>query len=368
MVVAVGLAALLSRGWRIAMLHTVPLGAIFLVWWFGMSDHTDAGGHSLGRTVTFVRIGVGSTFSALGQVRGATLVVAVLLVAGLWIAWGNLRGAELRGRAATSFALLVGSIVFLLITGWGRSVYGLGVATRFSVERAGGSRYLDVVAAMILPALAVAVDALVRRWRLLAPVLLVLVLVGVGGNIQVMADQHQAVGSLLTEYRRALVAVPRLPRAKQLPRAQQPEPHYTMGVTIGWLIDQRRAGKLPAPDPPLSPTERVTELLIVAMAPAPPVFTPRECVPLTEPVTREFAQSDVILVKGRANVVYVPASGPDSNPVPFGARLFPKDRPLVNTPVHLVAGPMVLRISPADPGVPTSLCVARIGIKPKAAG
>ena len=33
MVIVVGIAMLLRRGWRIALLHTAPLGAAYLLWW-----------------------------------------------------------------------------------------------------------------------------------------------------------------------------------------------------------------------------------------------------------------------------------------------------------------------------------------------
>ena len=33
MVVVVGLAVLFTRGWRLAVLHTLPLGAVYVVWW-----------------------------------------------------------------------------------------------------------------------------------------------------------------------------------------------------------------------------------------------------------------------------------------------------------------------------------------------
>src|SRR6185369_9091996 len=37
MVVVVGLATLLRRGWRIAVLHTVPLAAVYGAWWLAAS-------------------------------------------------------------------------------------------------------------------------------------------------------------------------------------------------------------------------------------------------------------------------------------------------------------------------------------------
>jgi hypothetical protein len=51
---------------------------------------------------------------------------------------------------------------------------------------------MHVVAALSLPAIAVAADALVRRWRVIAPVAVALLLVGIPGNVEALADQQFA--------------------------------------------------------------------------------------------------------------------------------------------------------------------------------
>src|SRR4029453_10390601 len=74
----------------------------------------------------------------------------------------------LRGRAALPLALLGGAVTFLVITGLYRSGRENGLALvleGFGPERARAPRYLHIVAALTLPAIALAADALVRRWR-----------------------------------------------------------------------------------------------------------------------------------------------------------------------------------------------------------
>ena len=107
----------------------------------------------------------------------------------------------MRGRAAAPVALLAGGIVFLVTSGLGR-------ATSFGPDFARSSRYVYFVAALVLPALAVAAEAVGQRWRILAPVVVVLLLIGIPGNLDVLADyqplrQANPLPSLAQSNRRA---------------------------------------------------------------------------------------------------------------------------------------------------------------------
>ena len=64
MVIVVGLATLVRRGWRAAALHTVPLAAVFLAWWImlGRQDQTEGGGVRLGQMARFVTTGMRADF------------------------------------------------------------------------------------------------------------------------------------------------------------------------------------------------------------------------------------------------------------------------------------------------------------------
>jgi hypothetical protein len=184
MVVVVGLAMLLRRGWRVALLHTAPLAAIYCAWWlaeargvYGATRTT----YDLWAIARFVGTGIGSTFAALGQLPGAGIALGLLLVVGLVAAWQGLDRATLRKRAAVPGALLVGVPVFFVITGVGRiSAWGIAFASQ--------GRYLHVAAALSLPAVAVAADAVTRRWRVAVPLVMALLLVGIPGNVEALAD------------------------------------------------------------------------------------------------------------------------------------------------------------------------------------
>jgi hypothetical protein len=182
MTIVVGLAMLPRRGWRIALFHTAPLGAVYAIWW--LTEARDAyvsPGGDLGSVARFVTIGIGAAFDAMGQLPGAGIALGVLLAVGLVLAWRGLDRVDVRRRAAAPAALLAGGIFFLVISGLGR-------ATSFGPEFARSSRYVYLVAALVLPALAVAAEAVIQRWRILAPAVVLLLLIGIPGNLDVLAD------------------------------------------------------------------------------------------------------------------------------------------------------------------------------------
>ncbi|MGH8984169.1 MAG: hypothetical protein ACRDY6_09900 [Acidimicrobiia bacterium] len=186
MTIVIGLAMLIRRGWRVALFHTAPLGLVFVLWWVTTARYYyNARRGTLGDVARFVATGIGATFDAMGQLPGAGIVLGVFLVVGLALAWHGLDRVELRRRAAVPGALLVGTIVFLVISGLDRASTGLGP----SIARSG--RYLHLVAALSLPAVAVAADAVARRWRMLAPAVLVVLLIGIPGNLHILARERQ---------------------------------------------------------------------------------------------------------------------------------------------------------------------------------
>jgi hypothetical protein len=71
MTVVVGLATLFRRGWRIAALHTAPLGVIYVVWWVavGRNGYQGTDRPSIRQLASFVRLGIDATFEAMGSCR-----------------------------------------------------------------------------------------------------------------------------------------------------------------------------------------------------------------------------------------------------------------------------------------------------------
>lgn len=192
MVIVVGLAVLLRRGWRLAVLHTAPLAVVYVIWWFAVGRDSYTATDPVGSTVVrFVGTGIGAAFDSLGQVPGVGILLGVLVLVGLWLAWSRLPFEDLRRRASVPGAMLVGAVTFLAIAGLGR-------AAAWGPEFARSGRYQHVVAALTLPAVAVAADALVRRWRVAVPIVAVLLVIGIPGNVEALADYpvppHEAPG------------------------------------------------------------------------------------------------------------------------------------------------------------------------------
>jgi hypothetical protein len=312
MVITVGIAMLIARGWRVALLHTVPLAGVYLVWFaiIGHEGYKDRHA-SLINVARFVRLIVAATFGALGHFRGVGIVLAVLLLVGLFVAWRPLPRPELRRRAAAPLGLLVGALALLCITGYGRA----GHAT-FQEK----SRYLHLVTAMMLPALAVAADAVMRRWRVLAPVVVVVLLVGVPGNINVIVNyMHKPIVANQLEYRQMMLSLPRVPVAKQVTRSATPDLQLAHFVTIGWLLDGVDNGRIPKPAH-ISPADEAVDTLRLSLGQAPGHLTFGEpCTNLatTSPVFHlEPGQSILVrAISGTAEIT--PASIGSDQTYPF---------------------------------------------------
>jgi hypothetical protein len=135
--------------------------------------------------------------------------------------------------------LLISALALLCITGYGRA--GL---SSFREK----SRYLHLVTAMILPAFAVAADALMRRWRALTIVVVIVLLIGIPGNVNVIVDyMHRGVVENQAAYKQMMLTLPRVPTAAEVPRDVVPDQLLAHFVTIGWLLDGVASGRIPKP-------------------------------------------------------------------------------------------------------------------------
>ncbi|MDH4168390.1 MAG: hypothetical protein OEW42_02270, partial [Acidimicrobiia bacterium] len=192
MVIIVGLAVLLRRGVRPALIHTVPLATIYLIWWFGYARSDEADALERGspdQWVEFVWIGMKSTFAELGQLPLVGLGLAVMLVVGMLLAWEPRRHLRPPAALAAPLAMLAGAVVFLFITALGRVASALGALDLVLGPEAGASpRYLYMVAALILPALAVAATASSRGRPMVLVAACLVFLVGIPGNIDALAN------------------------------------------------------------------------------------------------------------------------------------------------------------------------------------
>src|SRR5262249_53597421 len=140
-------------------------------------------GGSLGSLARWVETSFVAAFNAMGQLPGVGIALAVVLVVGLILAWRGLDRRTLSIRAAPPAALLVGAFLFIVMAGWQREVM-----QQFNLAGARDGRYMHILAAMMLPAIAVAADAIVRRWREAAPAVVAALVIGIPGNLQILSN------------------------------------------------------------------------------------------------------------------------------------------------------------------------------------
>ena len=267
----VGAVVLVRRGWRPALLQTVPLGVAFVAWWvtIGPDQITDPYKRATdwGEIAHFVRDGVVATFEGLAA--GSALLAAlygVVFVAGLGVAWWTRPRAERLRDLVMPLSLLVAGLAFLVISGYGRWWIGGAVG--------GSSRYVHLAAAFSLPALAVAFDALARLWRPTVMVVvasIVLVTTIPYGIAQFEETNPLFNGAYFAQRRELVTSLAASPYVDDVPRSTRPDPGWS-GITVGWLADARNAGDLPAPRktvPADDPTFRLRFGLTALNAPAP---------------------------------------------------------------------------------------------------
>jgi hypothetical protein len=333
MIVVVGVSVLIRRGWRAALFHTAPLGLLYVIWWlaFARGDYATASG-SIDLVVRFVATGLSAAFGEMGQLPGAGFALGVMLLAGLVLAWRGMPRAQLRKRAAAPAALLLGAVLFLAIAGVGR-------ASLFGASTARSSRYLHVVAALSLPAIAVAAEAFMRRWRALGVVAVALLLVGIPGNIDFLVHYDTNAKFELGSPDRML-ALPRVRLAREVPRRLRPAPDLAPYVTIGWLLDGAAAGRIPDPGR-IGPLTSATANLRLSLLQSKRPTTATHCRVLRAPATRSLTTGQSIVFNG-GRIRVSSATNPIIQ-VSYGVGY---GRTLV-----AVHGPLTLRFSSARPSV-----------------
>jgi hypothetical protein len=321
MTIVVGVAMLLRRGWRIALLHTAPLAIAYGIWSQVSPEGSNAGVYrtqSPLQVIKFMAIGAASAFGRLGQVPGLGIVLAAVLVVGLAWMFRDAGLRALRGPLALPAALLIGAVAFLLVTGLVRSGQAGPIAESVSTgpARARESRYVYLSVAMVLPALALAIDAIARRRRVFAVAVVVVLLAGVPGNVRKLSAYTNHSRSDRDKFRVAVLEAPRLPRAHDLPTDASPAAQRFSGLTLGWLIVSLPSGRIPAP-PHLTDAEIGAQMLRLAFRPARHPAT-RNCRTTTEPVEIVLGRRELVTLKsGLALIEYVAPDGTVSLPEPF---------------------------------------------------
>ena len=353
MVVAVGLATVLRRGWRPAVLNTLPLAVVYVAWFLTFArDAYGQKSSSLVLVVRFVAAGIANGFLRLGLVTGGLqgdgqrlitdrvvaamgLLLAVMLIIGVVIA-GRHGIPAFRRRCAAPIAMVTGLVIFFLLTGFGR-------AETLGVRFASRSRYAHLTAALVLPALAIAADAIVKRWRVLAAPAIAVFLVGVPGSVGSFRTQENE------NARPGLIsALAQVPVATSAPRSLQPMSGEIGAsyVSMGWLRDGLSSGRIPRLDR-ISRRDAADATSLIALyidRAGPP---PGSCGPLRRPVARRLVPGGSLGFSGK---VLVSARIPGG--VFSSATLQRSGSP---ARIRTRYGPLLVRLSPSG-GLGTRLC------------
>jgi hypothetical protein len=252
MALVVGLAMLLRRGWKIAAVLTAPLAVVYGVYWLAERPRTTSafGAPTAAIVLRWVRSAEIGAFQALGHYPVVSWLLLGVLVAGLALALSQHPWTRLRGELALPLALLVGSLVFAVLTAIGRWPAGENGA------RAG--RFVYLSSALLVPALAVAAQAIARRWRVVTPALAVLFLVAVPANSVMFGDPPFGRKYFAIE-QRVLTTITRMPSAAHVPGDVRPisDRYLPPGLDMSFLRNAVRNGQLRQSSGPISLAQRL---------------------------------------------------------------------------------------------------------------
>ncbi|MDQ1509631.1 MAG: hypothetical protein QOG50_1475 [Actinomycetota bacterium] len=313
MTVMVGLAVIVRRGrrgWPIALFHTAPLAVAYFLWSRFSPEGQSADvyhSQSITQVAKFVANGIKAAFGGLERTPALGAVLGILLIAGLGLAYGMYGRRELRRSAAPLIALLAGAVVFLVLTGLVRAGQPpvLVRARGTGPARARESRYIYMTAALFLPAIALALDTIIRRWRRLAIPVLALPLIGLPANFRQLQNYSPFYVTLPYE-RQSILSLPRSPLADEFTHSPLPAPFSRLipeGLTLGWIVDSRSSLPPPAFLDEREIRSQVLRFLLVRTI---PTSVPR-CEPLARPVHLVLTKGESITFeRGNALVAYQP--------------------------------------------------------------
>ena len=337
MVAAVGLATALRRGWRAALFHVVPLAGVWSAWWLAYGRDGVGETAGLGNAWTYGWRGLVNAVAKLSPVTGAGFVLAAVVGVGLALIVRREGLAPAVRRLALPLSLAVAAVLFLAMTGVGR-------AERQGNDVPEATRYVHLLAAWLLPLVAVAIDALVRWRRSVGAVALLVLVAGVPGNVAALRPDGLEVYTLGSP--RTVVIAARSPILRQLPPDAHPFSLFEGPITPRWLLGAEAAGRVG--DAPVSTAdERAAVALELAVQAGPAPAVVGACAPLDAPEERTLAAGQVLTFVGDGVHVVLRRDGGASPPVTF--------RSPGEAGLRALAGPLDLLVSPLGGG-PVALC------------
>jgi hypothetical protein len=355
-ILATGIAVLVKRSWKIAAFHTVPLGLMFGIWYKGtnasLQGLLDNQGSTvqippltLGDAAHWAKTAVQGVLDGFGYFPILGLVVAIVLVVGWAAAFLTNDWATLRQQAALPAALLIGAVVGSAAT----------APQRFflSPDEARTSRYLMISVALCLPALVFAANTILQRWRWTTPAMFALFLVPAPLNALQFNQFDNGVNN--PAFYQRLIAfvtgVANSPLLEKTPAWVRPNASLVgmPDMTVGWLAEAKKEGKLPDPIPMGAPakTQLPVQLGVSVITDVP---TGKTCQTHTTPFNISPAVGDTWIFHGTMTVSSVQDGKRTSFPVAFSDAAGPNS-------IEIAAPGLQLLIEPGkQPGKSFELC------------
>jgi len=255
MVVAVGAAVFVRRGWRMALFHAGPLAALFGAWYFAHADAMTVQNSQFQKhgfePVDFVLMLWQTTATmarSFGGGNSGPVVLLVALTAGLVLVWKNRPQAGWWASASMPLGMLAAAVTTEFLLGLSRPVFFKNAAVE--------SRYMYLLALLVLPTLAVAVEAIARRWMSLGVILMALAIFSIAYNATTFNTLSLPMKNIYRNpdfydlQKTAMVQLARSPLADQVPAWVTPYTGLFGDTSIGWMLHVRDTGRLPRLDEP----------------------------------------------------------------------------------------------------------------------
>jgi hypothetical protein len=341
MAIAVGISTLVRRGWRMAVAHTAPPAAVFLLW--SATYGRDAYGGpkpAVAAVERFTRELLTAVFNGFGQIPGVGVAFAVVVVVGVPLAvirqtWGDFRRFD-----GPTLALALAGGGFALSTAFGRSFDVSGFPAQASA-----TRYVYIVAALLLPTVALAASAFVDRWRVALPAAIALFVVGLPANI---AQLHANGAEAYTVGDPTMVlTLAHLPLARSVPRNLSPLPPPEDSFPIGWLLDGVASGRVPKQPPDVDRRTSATAGLYLSVYQTTDVPS-GACVPIESGASVDVRPGDAIRFHGPLVTLRVRTDGRSVAQNSFSA--------LRGRTLRIVGEPLELAVLPTPSDKPADLC------------
>ena len=343
MIVAVAVAITLRHGFRRALLLILPLAGIYVIWFITVGHNAFSKHSSLTALARFAVYGVAYTFSSLGSSPIVGSLLVVLLIVGILVSLRSSGSEELRSRYAAPYSLLIGAVAFMVITGSGRADFSLPSGDTYA-----SSRYIYIVAAMLMPGIAVAASQVILRWSKTWLFVVIILVLGIPGNIALL-HRHNHLHEL-DGYRQFILSIPRLPVSSRLPRSVLPDPYYDDSITMGWLLDGVQSGRIPAPSPPPTQAQIGYWTLRLAWQPGRPA-TSGTCKSLPLPASIHVESGTRMTITAGVNITAHDGAHRETQPVFLRGSAHPV--------TYESWWPFDVTIAPTVPGQSVTLCTTQ---------